>query len=149
MVGTLPTMVYNLSVIGVVETEAFQRWMERLKDAVARARILARLKRASLGNLGDWKAVGGGVAEMRVDHGPATGSISPAAETVSSSSWPAARRRRKPRTSPRPSRPRSNWSDHGKAETEKVRRRELPQEREGHRALPRGLPQGRRRRSGL
>ena len=63
-------MVYTPCVIEVVETEAFQRWMERLKDAVARTRILARLKRASLGNLGDWKAVGGGVAEMRVDHGP-------------------------------------------------------------------------------
>jgi putative addiction module killer protein len=66
----LPTVVYNLPVIEVVETEAFQHWMERLTDAVARTRILARLRRASLGNLGDWKAVGGGVAEMRVDHGP-------------------------------------------------------------------------------
>ena len=44
--------------------------MNQLKDAVARARILARLRRASMGNLGDWKAVGGGVAEMRIDHGP-------------------------------------------------------------------------------
>lgn len=56
--------------IEIVETDTFQRWMDRLRDAVARTRILARLRRASMGNLGDWKAVGGGVAEMRVDHGP-------------------------------------------------------------------------------
>ncbi len=42
----------------------------QLKDALAKVRILARLRRASMGNLGDWKAVGGGVAEMRIDHGP-------------------------------------------------------------------------------
>ena len=56
--------------IEMVETDYFQRWMERLKDAIAKNRILARLKRASMGNLGDWKSVGGGVAEMRIDHGP-------------------------------------------------------------------------------
>lgn len=56
--------------IEIVEAEGFRHWMERLKDAMAKARILARLKRASMGNLGDWKSVGGGVAEMRIDHGP-------------------------------------------------------------------------------
>lgn len=56
--------------IEVVETADFQRWMNQLKDAVAKARILARLRRASMGNLGDWKAASGGVAEMRIDHGP-------------------------------------------------------------------------------
>ncbi len=66
----VPTVVNTAPVIEIVETEVFQRWMERLKDAVAKTRILARLKRAAMGNLGDWKAVGGGVAEMRVDHGP-------------------------------------------------------------------------------
>lgn len=56
--------------IEIVETEVFSRWMERLRDAVARTRILARLRRASMGNLGDWKPVGSGVSEMRIDHGP-------------------------------------------------------------------------------
>ncbi len=63
-------MVYRFPVIEIVETDIFQRWLTGLKDAMARARILARLKRASLGNVGDWKAVGGGVLEMRIDHGP-------------------------------------------------------------------------------
>jgi putative addiction module killer protein len=44
--------------------------MERLKDRVARNRIVARIDRAANGNLGDGKSVGGGVAEMRIDHGP-------------------------------------------------------------------------------
>jgi putative addiction module killer protein len=57
-------------VIEVVETDAFRRWLSRLSDAIARNRILARIKRASTGNLGDWKPIGGGVAEMRIDHGP-------------------------------------------------------------------------------
>lgn len=33
-------------------------------------RIAARLRLAEAGNLGDWKAVGGEVSEMRVDFGP-------------------------------------------------------------------------------
>ena len=52
--------------IEIVETEFFQRWLANLKDAMARN----RLRRVSLGNLGDWKSVGDGVAEMRIDHGP-------------------------------------------------------------------------------
>lgn len=56
--------------IEVVETEVFQRWMGQLKDAVAKTRILARLRRMSMGNLGDWRSVGSGVLEMRIAHGP-------------------------------------------------------------------------------
>lgn len=63
-------MVYTCAVFQIVETEVFSRWLSGLKDATARAGILARLRRATLGNLGDWKAVGGGVSEMRIDHGP-------------------------------------------------------------------------------
>lgn len=36
----------------------------------ARHRILVRIRRLSLGNPGDVRAVGDGVSEMRIDYGP-------------------------------------------------------------------------------
>src|SRR5262245_35912417 len=59
-----------MPVVEVLQTADFRHWMERLKDGVARNRIVARIDRAASGNLGDWRSVGGGVAEMRIDHGP-------------------------------------------------------------------------------
>lgn len=41
-----------------------------MRDKKAQLRIVARLRQASAGNLGDWKSVGGEVSEMRVDVGP-------------------------------------------------------------------------------
>jgi len=52
------------------QTEAFAKWLGGLRDAKGKARILARLESARLGNLGDTKALGGGVREMRVHVGP-------------------------------------------------------------------------------
>ena len=54
----------------VRQTEHFARWLTGLRDRRARARILARIDRLALGNPGDVKPVGGGISEMRVDHGP-------------------------------------------------------------------------------
>jgi putative addiction module killer protein len=51
------------------QTEVFSKWLSALRDARAKARILARLDAARLGNLGDSKSVGSGVSEMRVDVG--------------------------------------------------------------------------------
>jgi putative addiction module killer protein len=59
-----------LIVIEVRQTEDFARWFETLRDDQARARILVRIRRLSLGNPGDVRPVGGGVSEMRIDHGP-------------------------------------------------------------------------------
>ncbi|MEC4185085.1 type II toxin-antitoxin system RelE/ParE family toxin [Adlercreutzia sp. R21] len=57
--------------INVVQTDEFARWLKRLKDAAARARILVRIQRLSLTeNFGDAKPVGDGVFEMRIDYGP-------------------------------------------------------------------------------
>ena len=50
--------------------DPFQLWLEGLKDAQARARILVRLNRLAAGSFGDCKPVGQGVWELRVDHGP-------------------------------------------------------------------------------
>jgi putative addiction module killer protein len=57
-------------VIVVRQTETFARWLEKLRDGRARARINARIRRLSLGNLGDVKSVGGGVSELRIDYSP-------------------------------------------------------------------------------
>jgi putative addiction module killer protein len=51
------------------ETDVFGNWLRALRDLRAKARILARLDSARLGNLGDARSVGGGVSEMRVDVG--------------------------------------------------------------------------------
>lgn len=45
-------------------------WLEGLRDGATRGRIVARLDRLKAGLLGDWKAVGNGVFELRIDHGP-------------------------------------------------------------------------------
>ncbi|MGH8811380.1 MAG: type II toxin-antitoxin system RelE/ParE family toxin [Advenella sp.] len=52
------------------QTDNFKRWHSRLKELNAKQRISARLKRVSIGNFGDFKSVGGGVYEMRIDSGP-------------------------------------------------------------------------------
>ena len=47
----------------------FERWLESLRDRQARARIKKRIDRLELGNLGDFKPVGEGVLELRIDYG--------------------------------------------------------------------------------
>jgi putative addiction module killer protein len=59
-----------LTALEVRQTEVFARWFAQLRDRRVRARILVRIRRASLGNLGDVRSVGGGVVELRVEYGP-------------------------------------------------------------------------------
>jgi putative addiction module killer protein len=47
----------------------FLEWLESLRDINARAKIRARLDRVEAGNLGDYRAVGKGVCELRIDYG--------------------------------------------------------------------------------
>ncbi|MEE4296602.1 MAG: type II toxin-antitoxin system RelE/ParE family toxin [Wenzhouxiangella sp.] len=42
------------------QTDVFDKWLNRLRDRRAKARIIARLDSARLGNLGDCKSVGPG-----------------------------------------------------------------------------------------
>jgi len=44
----------------------FDAWLSKLADLTAKARVLARLRSATLGNFGDCDSVGEGVSEMRV-----------------------------------------------------------------------------------
>ncbi len=55
----------------VIQSDTFARWINRLKDRQAVARINARIRRLSeSGGFGDVKPVREGVSEMRIDYGP-------------------------------------------------------------------------------
>lgn len=54
----------------LLRSASFSAWIQGL-DASPRGRVLSRLRRVELqGNFGDWKAVGDGVNELRIDFGP-------------------------------------------------------------------------------
>jgi putative addiction module killer protein len=57
-------------VVEIRETETFSRWLTALRDAQAKARIAARVRRLAFGNPGDVKPVGDGVSELRIHYGP-------------------------------------------------------------------------------
>ena len=50
-------------------TEIFATWLRGLRNITAKVRIFARLDAAREGNFGDWRSVGDGIFEMRVDLG--------------------------------------------------------------------------------
>ena len=56
--------------IEIRQTELYKKWFASLKDRNSKARIDIRIRRISLGNLGDVKPVGEGVSEIRIDYGP-------------------------------------------------------------------------------
>lgn len=58
---------YSLHMIETIQTDIFSKWLSNLRDKQAKAKILIRLKRLSLGNAGDVKPVGQGVSEWRIN----------------------------------------------------------------------------------
>jgi len=54
----------------LLKSREFDRWLSKLRDRVAVARVLVRLDRLAAGNPGDVRPVGGGISELRIDHGP-------------------------------------------------------------------------------
>lgn len=56
--------------VEVLKSATFDKWLSDLRDSQAKARILMRIRRLSLGNPGDVKPVGEGISEMRINHGP-------------------------------------------------------------------------------
>jgi putative addiction module killer protein len=54
----------------VKRTDAFDGWLNGLRDAKGRAKIQARIDRLANGNPGDVGPIGEGLSELRVDFGP-------------------------------------------------------------------------------
>ena len=48
----------------------FTRWYKNLRDARGQQKILARINRMKLGNLGDHRSVGEGAIDLRIAFGP-------------------------------------------------------------------------------
>jgi putative addiction module killer protein len=65
----LSSIEYNGRVFTIKRTDEFNAWLFGLKDGLTHRRLLVRPRKASLGNLGDVKPVGGGVYEMRENFG--------------------------------------------------------------------------------
>ena len=56
--------------IEIIESNTFKRWVRRLRDRAAVARINARLRNITNGHFGDVRTVGNGITEMRIQSGP-------------------------------------------------------------------------------
>jgi putative addiction module killer protein len=54
----------------IKRTPEFDAWFASLRDVTTKARLVARLRRAQLGNLGDVKSIETNVYEMREHFGP-------------------------------------------------------------------------------
>ncbi len=54
----------------IKQTPEFVAWLSGIKDGMTRRRLATRLRKTSLGNLGDVKPVGERVYEMREFFGP-------------------------------------------------------------------------------
>ena len=52
-----------------LRTHEFDEWLKELRDHVAKARIIARIRSAEAGNFGDCEPVGDGISEMRIHVG--------------------------------------------------------------------------------
>jgi putative addiction module killer protein len=59
-----------MDIYEVDRTEAYIKWVSRLKDGRAKTLIRRRVLRACKGNFGDWRFEGGEVRAMRIDYGP-------------------------------------------------------------------------------
>ncbi|MFN0141581.1 MAG: type II toxin-antitoxin system RelE/ParE family toxin [Pyrinomonadaceae bacterium] len=53
-----------------LRTPEFNDWLSKLRDPIAKARIIARIRSAEAGNFGDCEPVGDGISEMRIHVGP-------------------------------------------------------------------------------
>lgn len=54
----------------IQQTDVFAKWLLKLKDRKATAKILARIESVRQGNSGDAKSLGSGLHELRIHFGP-------------------------------------------------------------------------------
>lgn len=54
----------------IQKTDIFSKWLSKLRDRRAIARILARIESLRQGNAGDSKSLGSGLHELRIHFGP-------------------------------------------------------------------------------
>lgn len=64
------TTVYTSSMVEVIQSATFAKWLSDLRDQQARARIQSRIDRLAIGNPGDVKPTQKGISEMRINYGP-------------------------------------------------------------------------------
>ncbi|MBZ8182174.1 type II toxin-antitoxin system RelE/ParE family toxin [Oscillatoria salina] len=48
----------------------FEEWLESLRDSRGKLIVDKRIRRVRVGNLGDYRSVGDGIFELRIDYGP-------------------------------------------------------------------------------
>jgi len=56
--------------LSIKRTDEFNDWLSGIRDGMTQRRLVKRLRKATLGNMGDVKSVGDGVFEMREHFGP-------------------------------------------------------------------------------
>ena len=66
----LYSIEYNDFMYSIKPLPEFSQWLAEIKDGMTKRRLARRLEKAQLGNLGDVKAIGEGVFEMREHFGP-------------------------------------------------------------------------------
>jgi putative addiction module killer protein len=63
-------IVHTLIMTRIRRSSIYIRWLKKLRDPQARARIVTRVKRLEEGNPGDVGPVGEGISELRIHYGP-------------------------------------------------------------------------------
>jgi putative addiction module killer protein len=56
--------------IEVRQIDIFRKWLDKLKDERATARIAERVRRLSEGHFGDVRLIGDRISELRIHYGP-------------------------------------------------------------------------------
>ncbi|SLM25961.1 type II toxin-antitoxin system RelE/ParE family toxin [Stenotrophomonas indicatrix] len=62
---------YSGHVARIQTTTEFNSWLNGLRDKQGRQRIAVRITRLALGNPGKHRVLAGGIAELKIDFGPA------------------------------------------------------------------------------